>query len=96
MYDCRLDHLLKRVQKDLITPKLTGAYRGNYNHTLGTQNLDISGENLRGTRQVIKYICQVQPMDHPSTHAHYQDIMNSLLHQQEELDAIQSVIGTMF
>ena len=35
-------------------------------------------------------------MDHPSTHAHYQDVMNSLLEQQEELDAIQSVIRTVF
>ena len=35
-------------------------------------------------------------MDHPSTHAHYQDVMNSLLEQQEELDATQSVIRTVF
>ena len=34
-------------------------------YTTYVQNLDISLENLMGVREVVKYLCERQPLDHP-------------------------------
>ena len=35
-------------------------------------------DDLVGLREVNTYLCQVQPLDHPSTHAHYQDLLDNV------------------
>ena len=35
-------------------------------------------DDLVGLREVVKYLCQVQPLDHLSTHDHYQDLLDNL------------------
>ena len=50
-------------------------------------------ENLMGIREVVKYLCMCsqQPIDHPSTHAHYQDLIENLGEQQDALHKVHDL-----
>ena len=50
-------------------------------------------ENLMGIREVVKYLCMCsqQPIDHPSTHAHYQDLIENPGEQQDALHKVHDL-----
>lgn len=53
-------------------------------------------ENLDGLRDTAWYLFEQSPADHPSTHAHYQDILYTLWQQEEGLYPIQDIFRTGF
>lgn len=67
LYECRKDQFTKKVTRQLIAPHLADKHRQGYEfiYTTCVQNLDVSVENLMGIREVVKYLCSQQPIDHP-------------------------------
>ena len=65
-------------------------------YTTCVQNLETSLENLDGLRDTARYLFKQSPADHPSTHAHYQDILYALRQQEEGLHRIQDIFRTSF
>ena len=54
------------------------------------------GNGLDGLRDTARYLFEQSPADHPSTHAHYQDILYALRQQEERLHRIQDIFRTSF
>ena len=65
-------------------------------YTTCVQNLETSLENLDGLWDTARYLFEQSPADHPSTHAHYQDILYALRQQEEGLHRIQDIFLTSF
>lgn len=95
LYECRNDQLTKKVTRQLIAPHLAYKHRQGYEfiYTTCVQNLDVSLENLMGIREVVKHLCSQQPIDHPSTHAHYQDLIENLGEQQDALQKVHDLFA---
>lgn len=93
LYECRIDQLTKEVTRQLIQPHLADKRRQGYEfiYTTCVQNLDVSVKNLMGIREVVKYLCSQQPIDHPSTHAHYQDLIENAGEQQDALQKVHDL-----
>ena len=93
LYECRIDQLKKKVTRQLIPPPLADKRRQGYEfiYTTCVQNLDVSLKNLMGIREIVKYLCSKQPIDHPSTHAHYQDRIENLGEQQDALQKVHDL-----
>lgn len=93
LYECRIDQLTKEVTRQLIQPHLADKrrQRNEFIYTTCVQNLDVSLKNLMGIREVVKYLCSQQPIDHPSTHAHYQDLIENLGKQQDALQKVHDL-----
>ena len=60
-------------------------------YTTCVQNLETSRQNLEGLRDTVQYLFEQSPEEHPSTHAHYQDILHSIEDQEKGLLHIQAV-----
>ena len=65
-------------------------------YTTRVQNLETSLENLDGLRDTAWYLFEQSPTDHPSTHAHYQDILYALRQQEEGLHRIKDIFRNSF
>lgn len=91
-YKWRLAHLTKKVTRHLIDPHLAEKQRQQYEffYTTSVQNLQTS-QNLEGLRDTVQYLCEQQPIDRPSTHAHYQDLLHNLQLQQAGLHQVQDL-----
>ena len=93
-YECRLDQLTKRVTRQLIDPHLAEKERQQYEfvYTTSMQNLETSYENLEVLRSTVQYLCEESPADYPSTHAHFQDIVDNLQVQEDGLHQVEAHI----
>ena len=93
-YECRLDHLTKRVTRHLINPHLAEKQRQQYEfvYTTCVQNLETFHENLDVLRKTTQYLCEQCPYDHPSTHAHFQDVVHGLQVQEDGLRQVEATI----
>ena len=59
-------------------------------HYLCPKSRDVR-QNLEGLRDTVRYLFEQSPEEHPSTHAHYQDILHSIEQQEKGLLHIQAV-----
>ena len=93
-YECRLDQLTKKVTRQLIDPHEAEKQRLQYEflYTICLQNLETSHENLDVLRSTVQYLCERSPADHPSTHAHFQDIVENLQVQEDGLHQVEAHI----
>ena len=93
-YECRLDQLTKKVTRQLIDPHEAEKQRLQYEfvYTTCLQNLETSHENLDVLRSTVQYLCERSPVDHPSTHAHFQDIVENLQVQEDGLHQVEAHI----
>ena len=93
-YECRLDQLTKKVTRQLIDPHEAEKQRLQYEfvYTTCLQNLETSHENLDVLRSTVQYLCERSPADHPSTHAHFQDIVENLQVQEDGLHQVEAHI----
>lgn len=88
-YECHLNRFIKRVKQQLIDPHKAERKRRQYEFAYTT-----CVQNLEGLRDTARYLCEQSLINHPSTHAHYQDILNSLQQQEEGLLQIQDIFCT--
>ena len=86
------------MKRQLVDPHKAERKQREYEfaYTTCVQNLETSLENLDGLRDTARYLFKQSPADHPSTHAHYQDILYALRQQEEGLHRIQDIFGTSF
>ena len=93
-YECHLNRLCQRVRRQLIDPREADKKRLSceFAYTTCVQNLETTRENLEGLRNTVRYLFEHSPEDHPSTHAHYQDILHSIEQQEKGLLHIQAVL----
>ena len=93
-YECRLDQLTKKVTRQLIDPHLAEKERQQYEfvYTTSMQNLETSYDNLEVIRSTVQYLCEQSPADHPSTHAHFQDVVDNLQVQENGLRQVEACI----
>jgi len=79
-YEMRLNQLTKKVQRNLIDPQVAEKQRLQYEFTYTScvQNLETSLENLDWLSDTASYGFEKSPPHHPSTHAHYQDLLHTL------------------
>jgi len=89
-YEMRMNQLTKKVQRNLIDPHVAEKQRLQYEFTYTScvQNLETSLENLDGLRDTASYVFEQAPPDHPSTHAHYQDLLHTLEQQEKGLQLV--------
>ena len=92
-YECRLNRMCEQVRRQLIDPHVADKQRRSceFAYTTCVQNLETCRENLEGLRDTVRYLFEQSPEDHPSTHAHYQDILYSIENQEKGLLHIQAV-----
>ena len=93
-YECRLDQMAKRVTRQLIDLHEAEKQRQQYEfvYTTCVQNLETSHENLSVLQSTVQYLCEQSPYDHPSTHAHFQDVVDNLQLQEDGLYKVQEHI----
>ena len=93
-YECRLDQLTKKAKRRLIDPHELEKQRQQYEfvYTMCIQNLETSHENLTVLQSTVQYLCEQSPYDHPSTHAHFQDVVENLQVQEDGLYQVQKHI----
>ena len=93
-YECRLDQLKKRVTRQLIDPHEAEKQRQQYEfvYTTCVQNLETSHENLSVLQSTVEYLCEQSPYDHPSTHPHFQDVVDNLQLQEDGLHKVRDHI----
>ena len=93
-YECRLDQMAKRETRQLIDPHEAEKQRQQYEfvYTTCVQNLETSHENLSVLQSTVEYLCEQSPYDHPSTHAHFQDVVDNLQLQEDGLYKVQAHI----
>ena len=93
-YECRLDQLKKKVMRQLIDPHEMEKQRLQYEfvYTTCVQNLETSHENLSVLQSTVEYLCEQSPYDHPSTHAHFQDVVDNLQLQEDGLHQVRDHI----
>lgn len=86
------------MKRQLVDPHKAERKQREYEfaYTTCVQNLETSLENLDGLRDTARYLFKQSPADHPSTHAHYQDILYALRQQEEGLHRIQDIFRTSF
>ena len=92
--ECRLDQLTKKVTRQLIDSHEAEKQRQQYEfvYTTCIQNLETSHENLSVLQSTVQYLCEQSPFDHPSTHAHFQDVVDNLQLQEDGLHQVQTLI----
>ena len=92
-YECHLNHLCERVRPQLIDPHEAEKKRLSceFAYTTCVQNLETCQENLKRLRDTVQYLFEQSPEDHPSTDAHYQDILYNIEQQEKGLLHIQAV-----
>ena len=92
-YECHLNRLCERVRRQLIDPREAEKKRlpCDFAYTTCVQNLVTCRENLKGLRDTVQCLFEQSPEDHPSTHAHYQDILYNIEQQEKGLLHIQAV-----
>ena len=49
-------------------------------------------QNLSVLQSTVEYLCEQSPYDHPSTHAHFQDVVDNLQLQEDGLHKVQDHI----
>ena len=93
-YECRLDQMAKRVTRQLIDLHEAEKQRQQYEfvYTTCVQNLETSHENLSVLQSTVQYLCEQSPYDHPSTHAHFQDVVDNLQLQEDGLHRVYDQI----
>jgi len=93
-YECRLNRLCQRVKRQLIDPHEADKKRLSceFTYTTCVQNLETCRENLEDLRDTVRYLFEHSPEDHPSTHAHYQDVLYSVQQQKKGLLHIQDIL----
>lgn len=93
VYERHLNRLCQRVKRQLIDPHEADKKRQlcEFTYTTCVQNLETSWENLEGLRDTVRYLFEQSPEDHPSTHAHYQDVLYSIEQQEKGLVHIQAI-----
>jgi len=96
VYEMRLNQLKKKVERNLIDPHEAEKQRQQYEFTYTScvQNLETSLENLDGLRDTARYLFEQSPADHPSTHAHYQDLLHTLEQQEKGLRLVEEMFRT--
>ena len=92
-YECRLNRMCEQVRRQLIDPHVADKQRQSceFAYTTCVQNLETCRQNLEGLRDTVRYLFEQSPEEHPSTHAHYQDILYSIEQQEKGLLPIQAV-----
>ena len=92
-YECRLNRMCEQVRRQLIDPHVADKKRQSceFAYTTCVQNLETCRQNLEGLRDTVRYLFEQSPEEHPSTHAHYQDILYSVEQQEKGLLHIQAV-----
>ena len=86
------------MKRQLVDPHKAERKQREYEfaYTTCVQNLETALENLDGLRDTARYLFEQSPADHPSTNAHYQDILYALRQQEERLHRIQDIFRTSF
>lgn len=94
-YECCLDHLIKKVTRHMIELREAEKQRQQYEfvYTTCLQNLETSQENLDVLKGTIQYLCEQSPIDHPSTRAHYRNVVYNFQPQEEGLLKVQAHIN---
>ena len=92
-YECRLNHMCEQVKRQLIDPHVADKKRlfCEFTYTTCVQNLETCRQNLEGLRDIVRCLFEQSPEEHPSTHAHYQDILHNIEQQEKGLLHIQAV-----
>ena len=93
-YECRLNRMCEQVRRQLIDPHVADKQLQScqFAYTTCVQNLETCPQNLEGLRDTVRYLFEQSPGKHPSTHAHYQDILHSIEDQEKGLLHIQAVL----
>ena len=92
-YECCLNRMCEQVRRQLIDPHVADKKRQSceFAYTTCVQNLETCRQNLEGLRDTVWYLFEQSPEEHPSTQAHYQDILYSIEQQEKGLHHIRDV-----
>ena len=91
-YECRMNRICEQVKRQLIDPHEADKKRLSCElaYTTFVQNLEMCRQNLEGLRDTVRYLFKQSPEEHPSTHAHNQDILYSIEQQEKGLLHVQA------